>query len=63
MMARLALRKLQPYDACLVKPFVKRQKSNVADAKATAEATARSTMPFVAVKSVGPNTHKRSRIF
>jgi hypothetical protein len=46
-----------------VKPFVKRQKSNVADAKATAEATARSTMPFVAVKSVGPNTHKRSRIF
>jgi transposase len=34
-----------------VKPFVKRQKNDMADAKAIAEAAPRLTMPFVAVKS------------
>jgi transposase len=34
-----------------VKPFVKRQKNDMADAKATCEAAQRPTMRFVAVKS------------
>ncbi len=34
-----------------VKPFVKRQKNDMADAEAIAEAAARPTMRFVAVKS------------
>jgi transposase len=34
-----------------VKPFVKRQKNDVADAEAIAEAASRPTMRFVAVKS------------
>ena len=35
-----------------VKPFVKRQKNDAADAEAIAEAASRPTMRFVAVKSV-----------
>jgi transposase len=34
-----------------VKPFVKRQKNDMADAEAIAEAASRPTMRFVAVKS------------
>jgi transposase len=34
-----------------VKPFVKRQKTDTADAEAIAEAASRPTMRFVAVKS------------
>lgn len=34
-----------------VKPFVKRQKNDMADAEAIAEAASRPTMPFVAVKT------------
>lgn len=34
-----------------VKPFVKRQKNDLADAEAIAEAASRPTMRFVAVKS------------
>jgi hypothetical protein len=36
-----------------VKPFVKRNKNDAADAEAIAEAASRPTMRFVAVKSVG----------
>jgi transposase len=38
--------------AAYVKPFVKRQKNDRADAEAIAEAASRPTMRFVAVKSV-----------
>lgn len=39
-----------------MKPFVKRQKNEMADAEAIAEAAPRSTMPFVAVKSEAQQT-------
>ena len=37
-----------------VKPYVKRNKNDAADAKAICEAVSRPTMRFVPVKTVGP---------
>lgn len=44
-------RKARLIPPAYVKPFVKRQKNDMADAEAIAEAAARPTMRFVAVKS------------
>lgn len=44
-----------------VKPFVKRQKNDVADAEAIAEAATRPTMRFVEPKT--PEQHARAMVF